>query len=179
MPQVFHPSFNTIGRAVIFGSLFLFAGVCLALALFYRSYYVTGAHLAYVQPIPFSHAHHVGQLGLDCRYCHTSVEESSFAGIPPTKICMNCHQQIWVGSTMLEPVRESYRTGQPIQWQRVHRVPGFTYFNHSIHIAKGVGCVSCHRPPGRDAADLAEQISPDGVVHSVSPQSRGASPPGR
>ncbi|HMF12639.1 MAG TPA: cytochrome c3 family protein [Gemmataceae bacterium] len=94
--------------------------------------------------MPFSHERHVGQLGIDCRYCHTSVEESSFAGMPPTKTCMNCHQQIWFGSDVLEPVRESYRTGRAIEWQRIHNLPEFVYFDHSIHVNKGVGCVQCH-----------------------------------
>ena len=111
MPQIFHRSFNTISRVMIFGAVFIAAGLCWFAAVIYRSSYVTESHIALVQPVPFSHAHHVGQLGIDCRYCHTSVETSAFAGIPPTKTCMNCHQQIWVGSSMLEPVRESYRTG--------------------------------------------------------------------
>lgn len=144
MPQLFHRSMTAVGRVVVFGSVFLFAGTGAALALFYRSYYVTGAHLAAVQPVPFSHQHHVGQLGIDCRYCHTSVESSSFAGIPPTKTCMNCHQQIWVGSSVLAPVRDSYRTDVSIPWERVHNLPGFVYFDHSIHVAKGVGCAECH-----------------------------------
>jgi len=122
----------------------MLAGLGSALALIYRSYYVTGSHLAYVQPVPFSHQHHAGELGIDCRYCHTSVETAAFAGIPSTEICMNCHQQIWVGSPVLAPVRDSYRTGDSIPWQRVHKLPGFTYFDHSIHVAKGVGCVECH-----------------------------------
>jgi hypothetical protein len=144
MPQIFHRSFNTISKVTIFGAVFIAAGLCWFAAIFYRSSYVTESHLAYVQPVPFSHAHHVRDLGIDCRYCHTSVETSSFAGIPPTKTCMNCHQQMWVGSSMLEPVRESYRTGKSIPWERVHNLPGFVYFDHSIHIAKGVGCASCH-----------------------------------
>src|SRR5262249_42777472 len=97
-----------------------------------------------VQSIPFSHQHHAGVLGIDCRYCHTSVEHSSFAGIPPTKICMNCHSQIWVGSEMLAPVRQSYRADTPLEWSRVYNLPGFVYFDHSIHVQKGVGCSSCH-----------------------------------
>src|SRR5947209_13766222 len=104
MPQVFHRSFNAIGRVVVFGTALLVAGSGSALSLYYRSYYVTGAHVAYTQPVPFSHQHHIGMLGIDCRYCHTSVETSAFAGIPPTKVCMNCHQQIWVGSPLLAPV---------------------------------------------------------------------------
>jgi hypothetical protein len=100
--------------------------------------------MAREQPVPFSHAHHVGGLGIDCRYCHTSVEASSFAGIPPTKTCMNCHSQIWSTSPTLEPVRESFRTGNSIMWTRVNDLPDYVYFNHSIHVAKGVGCESCH-----------------------------------
>jgi len=144
MPQIFHRSFNVISKVSIFGAVFILTALGWLLSLIYRSSYVTTTRIAYVQPVPFSHQHHAGQLGIDCRYCHTSVEESSFAGIPPTKTCMNCHQQIWVGSAMLEPVRESYRTGQSIPWQRVHNLPGFVYFDHSIHVHKGVGCVSCH-----------------------------------
>jgi hypothetical protein len=144
MPQIFHRSFNTLSKVSIFGAVFFLAGLGWALAVFYRSSYVTESHIAYVQPVPFSHQHHAGQLGIDCRYCHTSVEDSSFAGIPPTKTCMNCHQEIWVGSSMLETVRESYRSGRSIPWQRVHNLPQFVYFNHSIHVHKGIGCVSCH-----------------------------------
>ena len=109
-----------------------------------RSPYVTGQHIAPDQPVPFSHQHHVAGLGLDCRYCHTSVEESSFAGIPPTKTCFNCHAQIWTTAALLEPVRYSFRTGKSLEWTRVHDLPDFVYFNHSIHVNKGIGCYSCH-----------------------------------
>jgi hypothetical protein len=146
MPQIFHHSFNTISKVSIFGAVFFLAGVGWLLMVLYRSSYITDADHAYVQPVPFSHAHHAGQLGIDCRYCHTSVEDSSFAGIPPTKTCMNCHQEIWFGSETLEPVRASYRTGESIPWERIHNLPGFVYFDHSIHVNKGVGCVSCHGP---------------------------------
>jgi ferredoxin len=126
-------------------------------AAFYRSTYATGVNEYPPQPVAFSHAHHVGQLGISCLYCHTSVEKSGFANIPPTKTCMNCHQQIWQGSNMLEPVRESYRTDKPIEWNRVHNLPHYAYFNHSIHVAKGVGCASCH---GRlDQQNLTMQAS--------------------
>jgi hypothetical protein len=144
MPQVFHKSFNALGRIAVFGLPLLLGSTGVAVAAFYRSGYATGADIAYEQPVPFSHMHHVSQLGIDCRYCHTSVENSSFAGIPPTKTCMNCHQQMWVGADLLVPVRESYRTDQSIPWQRVHNLPDFVYFNHSIHIAKGISCVACH-----------------------------------
>ncbi len=96
--------------------------------------------------MPFSHQHHVSGLGIDCRYCHTSVEVSSFAGIPPTKTCMNCHSQIWTNAQLLEPVRASYKTGESLQWTRVNQLPDFVFFNHSIHINKGVGCNTCHGP---------------------------------
>jgi hypothetical protein len=96
------------------------------------------------QPVPFSHTHHVAGIGIDCRYCHSSVEESSSAGIPPTATCMNCHKQIWADAPMLEPVRRSFETGEPLSWTRVHDLPDYVYFDHSIHVAKGIGCVSCH-----------------------------------
>jgi len=149
MPQIFSRRFNTISKVSILGS----AGILLLLwfvaEVLYNSPYATAADTVHLQPVPFSHEHHagrpdVGGLGIDCRYCHTSVEDSSFAGVPPTKTCMNCHSQIWVGSEMLEPVRESYRTGRSIEWNRVHDLPQFAYFDHSIHIHKGVGCVTCH-----------------------------------
>lgn len=98
------------------------------------------------QPVPFSHQHHAWELGIDCRYCHTSVEKSSFAGIPPTETCMSCHSQIWTNSPMLEPIRQSYETGTPIRWNKVNKVPEFVYFNHSIHIARGLNCNTCHGP---------------------------------
>jgi hypothetical protein len=148
MPQIFHPSMNTLSRVSIFGSLFLGAFFLWMCIVYTRSSYGTDEWLARVQPVPFSHEHHAGThpggLAIDCRYCHGSVEESSFAGIPPTKTCMNCHSQIWVGSDVLAPVRASYRTGESIPWQRVYNLPGFVYFDHSIHVQKGIGCVSCH-----------------------------------
>lgn len=144
MAQIFHRSFNVVSKASIFGAVFILAGAGWAASVLVRSSYLTNLGNARTQPIQFSHAHHVNGLGIDCRYCHTSVEDSAFAGIPPTKTCMNCHSQIWVGSPVLESVRESYRTGSSIAWERVHRLAGFAYFDHSIHVKKGVGCVSCH-----------------------------------
>ncbi len=144
MPQVFHPSMNTISRVSIFGAVFILAAVGALLYVFVRSPYVTEAGVVRVQPVPFSHKHHIGDDGIDCRYCHISVEDSSFAGIPSTKICMNCHSQLWADSPMLQPVRESYETGQPLQWTRVHDLPDYVYFDHSIHIHKGISCVRCH-----------------------------------
>lgn len=144
MPQVFHPSANTLSRVSIFGALFFAAGAVWVLALVNRSGYVTRAGVARQQPIPFSHRHHVGELGIDCRYCHTSVENAAYAGIPPTQTCMNCHSHIWANSPTLEPVRASFRTDTSIPWIKVHDLPAFVYFDHSIHIHKGVGCATCH-----------------------------------
>src|SRR5579871_3027498 len=142
--QIFHRSANTISRVSIFGGLFLIAGLLALVAELDRTPWVTEAHVPREQPIQFSHERHVAGNGIDCRYCHTSVEESSFAGIPPTKTCMNCHAQIWTNASLLDPVRVSFRTGQSLQWTRVHDLPDFVYFNHSIHVNKGVGCASCH-----------------------------------
>jgi len=144
MPQVFPAKMNVIGRASIVGAVGLLASALWMGLTYTRSSYGTGTGVSIVQSVPFSHEHHVGILGIDCRYCHTSVENSSFAGMPPTKTCMNCHSQIWVGSQMLEPVRESYRTNQSLRWRRVYNLPGFVYFDHSIHVQKGIGCSSCH-----------------------------------
>ena len=146
MPQIFHRSFNTISRVSIFGAVFIVAFLGWVLISLAESAYATNAKIARDQPIPFSHQHHVGDLGIDCRYCHESVDKAAFAGMPSTKTCMNCHEQIWTGSPMLEPVRESYRTGKSIEWERVHRLAGFVYFNHSVHVNHGVGCASCHGP---------------------------------
>jgi hypothetical protein len=144
MPQVFPQSMNAIARVTVIGLPLLLAGTGVGLAAFYRSDYTTGRNEVVEQPVPFSHLHHVSQLGIDCRYCHTSVEVSAHAGLPPTKTCMNCHQQMWTGADLLAPVRASYQTDTPIEWTKVHNVPHYTYFNHSIHVAKGVGCYSCH-----------------------------------
>jgi hypothetical protein len=147
--QIFHRSTNTLSRATIYGAIFVVAALFWAAAEIQRSPYVTYAGIARPQPAPFSHQHHVAGLGIDCRYCHTSVETSNFAGIPPTATCMNCHRQIWTGAPMLEPVRESFKTGKSLVWNRVNDLPDFVYFNHSIHINKGVGCNTCHGPVDR------------------------------
>ncbi len=142
--QIFHRSTNTISRATIFGAVFVIAALFWAMAEIQRSPYVTYSGVVKPQPVAFSHQHHVTGLGIDCRYCHTSVENSKFAGIPPTKTCMNCHSQIWTNAALLEPVRESYRTDKSLQWTRVNQLPDYVYFDHSIHINKGVGCNTCH-----------------------------------
>src|SRR5512142_2348980 len=144
MSQIFHHSTNTFSRISIFGAVFILAFVAWAWTELDHGSYSTRATLAREQPVPFSHEHHVAGLGIDCRYCHTSVETSSFAGMPPTKTCMTCHSKIWTNAPLLEPVRESWRTGVPIPWNRVYSVPDYVYFNHSIHVNKGIGCVTCH-----------------------------------
>jgi hypothetical protein len=146
MPQIFHPSMNTIARVTIFGAAFIVAALTVVALVIVRSPYVTEAGVVREQPVAFSHKHHVGDVGIDCRYCHTSVEHSSFAGVPATKICMNCHSQLFADSAMLEPVRDSFRTNKPLEWTRVHDLPDFVYFDHGIHIHKGVACTTCHGP---------------------------------
>ncbi len=144
MAQVFSHHANTIARVSLFGFATVVAlGWWIGSAI-HTSPWVTRVDVARSQPVPFSHKHHVSGLGLDCRYCHTGVEQSSFAGIPPTKTCMTCHSQIWTNAPVLQPVRESWRSDRPIQWQRVHDLPDYVYFNHSIHVAKGIGCNTCH-----------------------------------
>ena len=144
MAQIFHPSMNIVAKTTIFGAVFILALAGWAGGMLVRSDYVTQVHVVRDQPVPFSHQHHVRQLGLDCRYCHSTVEHSATAGMPSTEICMGCHAQIWKSSPMLAPVRDSLRTGKPIEWTRVHDLPDFVYFNHGIHLAKGIGCESCH-----------------------------------
>lgn len=144
MSQIFHKSFNTLSKAsVVLGGLLAASGIAWLLGA-NRAPYISLINVPREQPVPFSHKHHVGGLGIDCRYCHTSVEEAAQASIPSTKTCMTCHSQVWTNAAMLEPVRQSYQNDQSIPWLKVHDLPDFAYFNHSIHIAKGVGCQTCH-----------------------------------
>lgn len=144
MAQIFHRSTNAISRVTLFGAVFIVAAAGWLFAELDRSSYNTGQGVVIKQPVPFSHDHHTAALGIDCRYCHTWVENAASAGIPPTATCMNCHKQIWADSPMLEPVRQSYANQEPIRWERIHDLPDFVYFDHSIHVAKGVGCATCH-----------------------------------
>jgi hypothetical protein len=144
--QVFGPRATSFARFTLGGSLLGVALLFGALALYARSPYVTEVGHPVDQPIPFSHKHHVADDGIDCRYCHTTVETGAFAGMPATQTCMNCHSQVWAQSPVLEPVRQSFLSGQPIEWNRVTNLPGFVYFDHSIHVQKGVGCSTCHGP---------------------------------
>jgi cytochrome c7-like protein len=144
MPQIFHRSANTLSKLSLAGLLIVVGSLIFTAILVARSNYVTRAHEFVEQPVQFSHRHHVTDDGIDCRYCHTSVETSPFAGIPPTKTCMNCHSQIWNQAPILEPIRASFREDKPVRWVRVHDLPDFVYFNHSIHVKKGMGCETCH-----------------------------------
>jgi hypothetical protein len=144
MSQVFHPSANGIARIMLYGLIVLVAASGFLVYQLGKSTYVTRAFEARQQPIQFSHERHVAGNGLDCRYCHTAAETAAAAGIPPTKTCMNCHSQIHASSPYLEPVRSSYANDVSIHWVKVHDLPDFVYFNHSIHLNKGVGCTTCH-----------------------------------
>ncbi len=143
MAQVFHRSSNTVMRAAMVGIVLAITAIA-GLWYGFNLSYGNRLYIPIDQPVQFSHKHHVGDDGIDCRYCHTSVEKSAYAGMPPTQTCMSCHSQIWSDSPELAPVRASYVSGQPIQWNRVHDMPDFVYFNHSIHLKKGISCVSCH-----------------------------------
>jgi hypothetical protein len=144
MAQIFDRSSNALARMsmVLTGLIVIALGV--TLDELQRSPWVTRQGQRPDQPVPFSHKHHVQGLGLQCQYCHTTVEKSSYAGIPPTKTCINCHAQIWTNAQLLEPVRASWATGQSLPWTKVHDLPDFVYFSHEIHVNKGLGCSSCH-----------------------------------
>ncbi len=144
MAQLFDRSSNALARMslVLTGLIVIALGV--TLDQLQRSPWVTRQGQRADQPVPFSHKHHVEGLGLQCQYCHTTVEKSSYAGIPPTKTCMNCHAQIWTNAALLEPVRHSWATGESLAWTRVHDLPDFVYFSHEIHVNKGIGCATCH-----------------------------------
>ena len=156
MSQLFPRHSNIYSRLSILAVVAFVAFLGIVVAMLHTSGYNTNQGNYIEQPIQFSHAHHVGGMGIDCRYCHTSVEESAFANIPPTKTCMNCHSQIWNTAPMLEPVRASLRDNTPLNWTRVNDLPDFVYFNHSIHIKQGVGCDTCHGPVDRMPLMLQE-----------------------
>ena len=144
MRQLFAPGADAILRLTL---LVVSVGAVLLLVIVgavARSDYVYSVGVAPKQPVPFSHKHHSGELGIDCRYCHTSVEKLATAGMPPTYTCMSCHSQIWTGSSMLAPVRDSLANADPLRWTRVNHIPAYVYFNHSVHVTKGVGCSTCH-----------------------------------
>ena len=151
MTQIFHPSANTISRVSIFGAVFFLGGLLYLGYTLVRSPYQAAQGVTRDQPIQFMHNHHVDQLGIDCRYCHTNVETAASPGMPPTETCMSCHSQVWTQSPLLEPVRASWRDGKPIKWNKVHDIPDFVYFHHGVHVQKGVSCTTCHG----NVADMA------------------------
>lgn len=144
MAQIFRPYSNTLAKISVFVGAVAPLATMICWSQFTRSPQLTRVNVPYEQPVPFSHEHHVTELGLDCRYCHTTVETSSEAGYPPTHTCMSCHSQIWTNSPLLEPVRQSYIENVPLKWTVMNKVPDFVYFNHSIHIKRGVSCNNCH-----------------------------------
>jgi len=146
MSQIFPRSANAVARMSLVGVVAAAGLVGYLIFTFASSPWMTRQNETIVQPVQFSHAHHVGGEGIDCRYCHTSVEKSAFAGIPPTKTCMNCHSVLFTNAPILEPVRASFRDDTPLHWTRVNDLPDFVYFSHKIHIKQGVGCVTCHGP---------------------------------
>ncbi|HEY1899312.1 MAG TPA: cytochrome c3 family protein [Steroidobacteraceae bacterium] len=156
MAQLFHRRFGFLVQLGVLAAVLLIA----VLVFVWRAAmaYPAGEQEALEQPVPFSHKHHVGDDGIDCRYCHSSVESSAFAGIPPLSTCMTCHSQLYTDQTVLAPLLTAYRSGVAFHWQRLHKLPDFVYFNHSIHIAKGVGCVSCHGQV--DEMPLTARVAP-------------------
>jgi hypothetical protein len=144
MAEIFPPGSNSVARALVLGVPIGAVALIGALYVVLWSPWMTRVGIPREQPVPFSHKHHVGQLGIDCRYCHTGVEKAAFAGLPPTETCMTCHSQLYTDQELLAPVRQSLTTNRPIRWNRVHDLPDFVYFDHSIHINKGIGCAACH-----------------------------------
>ncbi len=171
MAQIFDRSSNALARAslVLTGLIVIALGV--TLDELQRSPWVTRQGQRPDQPVPFSHKHHVQGLGLQCQYCHVTVEKSSYAGIPPTKTCINCHAQIWTNAQLLEPVRSSWATGQSLAWTKVHDLPDYVYFSHEIHVNKGTGLRKLPRARGPDAADVCAEHAADGVVPGLPPES--------
>lgn len=158
MSQLFSPRANTIGRIVLIALAFSpVAALLVHVALMSTPEFTDQGNLP-EQPVPFSHKHHVTEDGIDCRYCHYNVERSAVAAVPPTQICMSCHAHLWTNASMLEPIRASFATGVPVHWQQVNRLPQYVYFDHAIHIAKGIGCTTCHGQIG--AMPLTYQARP-------------------
>ena len=144
MAQLFSRRANTVARLAVFAIPAIPIVIVMLGAAYEYTNYATGIGYNRRQPVPFSHKHHVGDDGIDCRYCHTSVETSAMAGVPPTEVCMTCHSQLWTSAQVLAPVRQSFAEGKPLRWNRVNRLPKYVYFAHAIHISKGIGCSSCH-----------------------------------
>jgi ferredoxin len=141
---IFKPVHDHVLQALLMILGFFLVGTLLLSYWYWQRASWQRVGVASEQPVPFSHQHHVAELGIDCRYCHTGVEKSSYAGVPPTETCMTCHSQIWTNAALLQPVRDSARDNKPIAWTQVTSIPNYVYFNHSAHINRGVACVSCH-----------------------------------
>lgn len=156
--QLFPRWTTLVARLALLALVLLPLGMLGLLMALQYSPYVTGQGITPDQPVPFSHEHHVGGLGLECRYCHGGVEVSRFAGLPPTETCMTCHSQLWTNAAMLAPVRRSLAEDRPIRWRRVNSLPDYVYFDHSVHVRNGVGCTSCHGPV--DSMPLMRQAAP-------------------
>ena len=144
MASLFPRWTNTVSKVMGAATLLIPLGAIGALWYTARTPFVTLADQEVAQPVQFDHRHHNWEQGIDCRYCHTSVERSAVAGLPSTTVCIGCHGQVWNKSPRLEPVRQAFFTNTPLRWAKVHDLPDYVYFNHSIHVAKGVGCASCH-----------------------------------
>ena len=158
MPQLFRPGANTLARLAFPVSVLLLVIALLVSGAVARSGTVTGEGRFVEQPVPFSHQHHAGELKIDCRYCHTGVEKTAQAVVPPTHTCMTCHSQLWTNAEMLAPVRESMASGKPLTWFRVNRLPDYVYFDHHAHVNNGVPCAACHGDTRR--MPLTRQASP-------------------
>jgi hypothetical protein len=158
MNALFKPWSNTLARLSLAAAALGGGGAIGGMMLYVRSPLFTQQGDPIEQPVQFDHRHHVAEVGIDCRYCHTQVEKAASAGYPPTSLCLNCHAQVWNKSPKLAPVREAFFTNTPIQWEKVYKLPHYVYFNHSIHVAKGVGCETCH---GRvDTMAAIEKFAP-------------------
>lgn len=144
MAQLFRPGANTWMRLLLACAFILPVILMLIGGALGRSGLATGQDSFVEQPVPFSHQHHAGDLGIDCRYCHTGVEKGASATLPPTHTCMTCHSQLYTDAPMLAPVRQSLASGQPLLWNRVNRLPGYVYFDHHVHVNNGVPCAACH-----------------------------------
>jgi hypothetical protein len=159
MSKLFPKSANRLPLQIII-FLFVVVGVVTAATTYYATPKYTRIGYKPEQPVPFSHALHNGQLGIDCRYCHSAVEKSGTSSLPTAQTCMNCHSAIKADSPLLAPVRESYATGNPVKWVRVHQVPDYVFFNHSVHVNRGISCIECHGEINKmDTAEHAKPLS--------------------
>jgi hypothetical protein len=158
MPRLFPPWSDTAFRVVLVGVVTVGALAVIGPMVYMRTPYAQNREYPVDQPVPFDHRHHVEDDNIDCRFCHGGAEKSAYAGVPSTEVCMGCHNQVWPESPMLEPVRRSFFTDRSLPWNRVHRVPDFVYFDHSIHVNKGVGCYECHGNVAGMALD--RQVAP-------------------